>query len=425
MSPLLARGAALSFLLLAAALPWSIAPMSIAVVLCGILTLLFWWRPGGERWIRSPIDLPAIGWLAALAIAAFAGEDPLHGAPRIAKGLLLAIVPVAAFHARDARQARRACLILLGSAILATIYALVKFAAHGGAFPVRVRGAAGHPLTYGGQAMILAILAFALLVRIRERRWIWIAGLLLLLLGPALLGSYTRSAWIGTLIGMAAVLAMTRARWLPVLLAVVACAFLLLPAGYRARAASVFDARSPWSVERIHLWEAGWKMFRERPITGVGLQDLRPWVERYRSPQAHEPPQGHMHDVYLQVAVTMGLVGLAAFAWLLAGLFRTAAGGLGEDLRAREWSGSQLVPGRVETDRFGLALRVGAVAALIGFFTAGLFEWNFGDEELIDLLFVLIGMAFAARRWGGLTPGYDSTPMHAPEVAEPSAGSRG
>jgi len=48
----------LAFLLLAAALPWSIAPISIAVVLCGALTLILWlgvtWRllpiTGSESW---------------------------------------------------------------------------------------------------------------------------------------------------------------------------------------------------------------------------------------------------------------------------------------------------------------------------------------------------------------------------------------
>ena len=94
-----------------------------------------------------------------------------------------------------------------------------------------------------------------------------------------------------------------------------------------------------------------------------------------------------MHNLWLQVAVTMGLVGVAAFAWLWVGLFRTAAWRLRADLRDRT------------ADRFGLALRLGAVAALCGFFVAGLFEWNFGDEELMDFLFTLVGMAFGASVW--------------------------
>jgi len=36
---------------------------------------------------------------------------------------------------------------------------------------------------------------------------------------------------------------------------------------------------------------------------------------------------------------------------------------------------------------------------LAGFIVAGLFEWNFGDEELLYGLYTLVGLAWAARRW--------------------------
>jgi O-antigen ligase len=400
MSSLLERAAALSFLLLAAALPWSIAPMSIGVVLCGALTLAAWWRPGGAGWVRTPVDVPALGWLAALTIATAASQDPAGSASRITKGLLLAIVPVAAYHGRDPKLARRAIALLLASAAIATIVALTKFVAQGGAFPVRVRGAVGHPLTYGGQAMLLAATAGAVLLRARDRRWKIAAGALLTLVAPALLGSFTRSAWIGTLVSFGVILAWTRARWLAALAALVIVVFVLLPAGYRERARSAFDPGSPWNVERLRLWDAGWRMFRDHPVTGVGLQDLHPWIERYHSPEPHEP-HGHLHSVYVQIGATMGIVGLAAFAWLVVGLFRTAGRGLRKDVRPHaDGSGGEAPGGPSGADGFGFALRIAAVAALAGFLVAGLFEWNFGDEELLDFLFVLVGMAFAASGWG-------------------------
>jgi O-antigen ligase len=402
MSSLLERAAALSFLLLAAALPWSIAPMSIGVVLCGALTLAAWWRPGGERWVRTPVDVPALGWLAALAIATLASEDPAGSAGRITKGLLLAIVPVAAYHGRDRKLARRAVALLLVSAAIATIYALTKFAAQGGAFPVRVRGAVGHPLTYGGQAMLLATVAAALVARSRDRRWILAGGALLTLVAPALLGSYTRSAWIGTLVSFGVILAWTRARWLAGLAAATVLILVLLPAGYRERALSAFDPASHWNVDRVRLWDTGWRIFRDHPITGVGLQDLRPWIDRYYPPVPHDP-HGHLHSIYVQIGATMGLVGLAAFAWLVVGLVRTAGRGLRAGAPAKRGGESHARAGPqtpAGADDFGFALRIAAVAALAGFLVAGLFEWNFGDEELLDFLFVLVGMAFAASGWG-------------------------
>jgi O-antigen ligase len=214
------------------------------------------------------------------------------------------------------------------------------------------------------------------------------AGALLTLVTPALMGSFTRSAWIGTFVSLAVILAMTRARWLAALAAVAVALLFLVPAGYRERALSAFDPGNQWNVERVRLWDAGFRMFRDHPVTGVGLQDLHPWIERYHVPGPHEP-LGHLHSIYVQIAASMGIVGLAAFGWLVVGLFRTARRGLRRDLH-----------GATAPDPFGVALRVAAVAALAGFLVAGLFEWNFGDEELLDFLFTLIGIAFAAGGWG-------------------------
>ena len=84
------------------------------------------------------------------------------------------------------------------------------------------------------------------------------------------------------------------------------------------------------------------------------------------------------------VVEVMGIVGLLAFAFLYGGLFRAAAAGI-----------------RAQAQRGGIAagLRLGVSAALIGFLMAGFFEWNFGDEELLDLLYTLVGLAWAAAAW--------------------------
>ena len=372
--------AAWSFVLFAATLPWSVAPISLGVALCGALTLACWWRPGGERWHRTPIDLPALVWMAALVLASLFALDPSGSWPNVKKGLLLAVVSLAAYHAREEKTARRAVAALLLSAAGATIYALVRFAHDGGAFPARVRGLVGHPLTYGGQAMLLLSLCGAIALRVRDRRWRAGAIALGLLVTPALLGSFTRSAWIGTLVSFTVIVARTKARWLPILAGVALVTLFLLPAGYRERALSSFDLRSTWNVERLLLWDAGLSMFRDHPVTGVGLQDLHPLIERYRKPGAHEH-HGHLHNVVVQVGATMGSVGLLALIGLWIGLAR-----------------SVLASPSPSTD-FGAAVRNAAVGALAGFVVAGLFEWNLGDEELVEFLSVLIGLAFAARAW--------------------------
>ncbi len=390
----LEQAAGATFLLLVAALPWSIAPMSIGVVLCGALTLAAWWSPGGARWVRTPLDLPALGWLLALILATLTAADPAGSAPRIGKAALLGLVPLAAYHARDERAARRAVAVLLVSALAATVFALAKFVAVGHLFPNRVRGAVGHPVTYGGQALLLGAVALALTLRLRApaRGLRALSLALLLLLIPALVFSFTRSAWLGFTLAAAILVARTRARWLVALACAAAIGALLLPGRYHERVLSITDPANEWNVERVHMWRAGARIFRDHPVTGIGLEDLHPVYDRYKDPDAKERV-GHLHSVWVQVAATMGLVGLLALLALFTGLFRTAARDLGRALRAPPAG-----------DGLGVALRLGVVAALAGFVLAGSFEWNLGDEELIDLLFVLVGIAFAASRWGGARP---------------------
>jgi O-antigen ligase len=133
-------------------------------------------------------------------------------------------------------------------------------------------------------------------------------------------------------------------------------------------------------------------MFRDHPIAGVGLRDFGEVYDRYRSPGSLEHA-GHLHSVWIHVAATMGLVGLGALGWLVTGLFRAA----GRGLRAKRGSGASSESGG--SGWFPAALQIGVVAGLVGFLVAGLFEWNFGDEELLDLLYTLVGLAFAATTW--------------------------
>ena len=161
----LAWSASYSFFLLVAALPWTVAPMSIALVLCAALTILVWQFPDRDepvRWLRTPVEIPAIVWIVALAVAALFAVDPHASWPRVTKVLLLLLIPVTVDHAREESTARRAVTILIVSAVAAAIFALGKFIAQGPEFPNRVKGAVGHPLTYGGQVMLVASLASAL-----------------------------------------------------------------------------------------------------------------------------------------------------------------------------------------------------------------------------------------------------------------------
>jgi O-antigen ligase len=384
--PMLDRVAGWSFLLFVAALPWSIAPMSITVAICAVLTLAVWAR-GPRRWPVTPVAWPTVAWVIASALSAWFALDRAASLPRLTKAFFPLLVPLAATHARLPRRGRRALAVLLVSATLAALFGLGLYVAKGPAWPARAHGAVGHYMTFGGQLLLFVSLAAGVLALERAARWRLGALLAALAGSAALAATYTRSAWLGLAVSLAALLGLTRPRWLPALAAAIVIALALAPASYRARAWSTFDPHDPTNLERTYMWQGGLAMFRDRPLTGVGPQDLQPIYERYKPPQATERA-GHLHSVPVQIAASMGLVGIAAFVLLYGSLFAAAGRGLRLTL-----AGGGLAAG----------LRASVVAMLAGFLVAGLFEWNFGDEELLYPLLTLVGMAWAARDWTGPT----------------------
>jgi O-antigen ligase len=231
-------------------------------------------------------------------------------------------------------------------------------------------------------ALVLAAGASALSSRAAFRG---VATTVPILVAPAaawaLVVSQTRSAWIGTACGLAALgaLALLRVpRWTWPLLAAAAVVAFLAPGGIRSRLTLVDES----SRDRYYMWQAGLDMVIERPVFGQGPGMVQVVYPRFRWLEAPNPRQPHLHDNVLQIAAERGLPGLAFFLWWVGIAFLAA---LREAQRAAaEGRGA----------RWGAA---GALAALAAVFVAGLFEYNLGDSEVLMLVLLLTAVPFALQ----------------------------
>ena len=238
-------------------------------------------------------------------------------------------------------------------------------------------------MTLGGVLALVLTLTLPRLPQLRHRA----AAMAAWLVGVAAFAlTLVRGAWVGYAAGMA-VLLLTVRRQAPLFTGVllVPMALLAVP-GVRQRAMTVVDVTDPTARERVAMWSAGLTLVREHPVIGIGPGQVKRVYPEYAPAYAVRRHTSHLHNTPLQIAVERGLVGLALWAWIFVAFFvRTV----------RVW---RRLPAAAAADR---TLVAGCVAAITAFLVGGLFEYNFGDTEVLLVAMSVMALPFVIERARG------------------------
>lgn len=143
----------------------------------------------------------------------------------------------------------------------------------------------------------------------------------------------------------------------------------------RSRIASIFDPYNQSNFTRMELWRAGLKMFAEHPVFGVGDIDLGKLYIKYKNYYDKEL-LGHMHNNYIHFLVTLGSFGFIIVMFLLIKIFL---------LNIKIYNSVKNIP-------FASSYALGTLVGFVSFLFAGLTEWNFGDQEIITLVWFTLGL---------------------------------
>jgi O-antigen ligase len=158
-----------------------------------------------------------------------------------------------------------------------------------------------------------------------------------------------------------------------------AAAAAAVPSPLQRRALSLVDPTDTTWRERLYFWDAGGRMIRDAPLLGLGPGGVKLAYPAYRNPAGYRPGTGHLHNNVVQIAAERGALGLAAWLAIWIAFFVRAA-----RIYAR-------LPAARADDR---ALVAGSLAAVVGFHVTGMFEYTFGDSEVIGLLWVVMAFPF-------------------------------
>lgn len=376
------------FFLLAFAIFASIS-VAFSEVALGLAT--FFWLIGfahpalrrPERWdgIRAcaPLVVPLAAWVLCYLVAALFAEDRAGSIAKLSKLVVLVIVPLIAMMVRTPKRLAFVLGALLVGGFVTSLYGFVTLPGRANG---RLSGYVAFYMTTAGLLLQLTVVGAAVLAALPKRAELFRVALLAVpVMAVALLLTYTRGAWIGAVAGLTVIFVarFPRLSYIPVVMAILAN---VVPGPVRDTARSAWDLNHPRNRERLFMYEAGGRIFRDHPVTGIGLTGMKEVYLDYRDPDAWENAV-HLHSVPIHLAASMGVVGIVGwfitFGGILIWLVRT--------FRRRAHA-----PPVVR------AALLGGIAVWAGFFVSGFFEWNLGDVEVITLFWTMIGLAAAASR---------------------------
>jgi len=146
---------------------------------------------------------------------------------------------------------------------------------------------------------------------------------------------------------------------------------------------SVGDLADDTTRDRLAMLSAGLGLARAHPVTGIGPGQVKRVYPVVAPPEALRRSTSHLHNTPLQIVVERGLPGLAAWVAIWVGFFGAA------------WRVLRRVP---PTDEEARALVLGSMGAVAAFLVAGLFEYNFGDTEVLLMALAVMALPFVVER---------------------------
>ncbi len=357
--------------------------------------LLLAWRTGRGVALRMPLLGPVAAFAACSVLAALASARPLESLAAC-KGLLdLAALFVIATALPDAATARRFATWLVLALAGAAVAGIAQVAACPGPEAVahgttlmenflrkctRARGFYSIYMTLAGILALALTATLPRLARLRAEAW-WLAPVWLVS-GTALALTYVRGAWLGFVVGALAALAGLGRRGVVAAIALVllvAAVLVALP-GVGARVRTIGSAADDTTRDRLAMLAAGRRLVLEHPLTGIGPGQVKRVYPSVATPEAMRHSTSHLHNTPLQITVERGVLGLVAWLWIFVACL------------ARGLAVLRRLPASAAADR---ALVLGSLAAVVTFLVGGLFEYNFGDTEVLLVALAFMALPFA------------------------------
>jgi len=348
------------------------------------------WRLRVVPTLNSPFTLPAAIFLIAGAISVVAAPDP-----RAALGIYRAylIEPIAFFFVIGGvvNSARRASAVLAGLAAGGAVVGIANSAVVLEAIRLgTLNSAVTAPVVIYTNANDVALFLVPLsalagsiaLYSADGRQRLLSVVFLAIAVGSTLL-SFSRGGYLA-LAAVALGLALSHRRRWRLLSAAVAVGIVLVlvpPINHRLAVELNFSNPNNTLVGRFELWRVSLKMLQQHIVFGAGLSGFARAIAPLWNP-THTDRFIYPHNIVLTFWSETGLLGLAAFVWLM--LTGLAQGWRGWRTGEAAWR----------------PLQLGVVLALVAVVVHGMVDVPYFKNDLSLEFWTLMGLAWAGNRRG-------------------------
>ncbi len=246
-------------------------------------------------------------------------------------------------------------------------------------YGTRVGGFYGHPMIYAGFSCIaLPFFIFKLIFEKKLIKKLIFLSISIFFFSLLILNG-TRGAWIAVFLVSSLLLVVSKLSWKNVLffLPIFLCLSIVSiqsSSEISNRIKSLSNPQMHLQSERILLWKSSFEMFKDHPLTGVGLGNYASqYKNNYMSPLAKERTLTRAHSNIFQLIGESGLFGLVGYLIITFGLLYKAS-----------------LMYLVKKNRIGILI----ASSIICLFVQGLTEYNLGHSSVMKFYWLWLGTLF-------------------------------
>lgn len=253
----------------------------------------------------------------------------------------------------------------------------------------RAKGFYSHYATYAEVLQLIASLYFGILLTCSNRKLQLILGILAISVTTALIFTATHAPLFGLVCSVLVQILILGKQTKPSILkskkfAIAALAFIAMIIGIYAvavwRGVGIVDPNDGSLSWRLQVWKEGLTLIARDPILGIGRGSEKLHWKEWGLYNDGKLPPGHFHSTPLQVAVWWGLPALGFLVLLMYKIISTLIKNLTKH-PPKDWICHGIV--------------LGSLGGVCGFCTSSFVHFNFGDGEVIMVLWLLVGLAFS------------------------------